>query len=64
MTGCAGFISSNFLPYFLEKYLEYYVVNLDLLTNAGNLENLEEIVEYDRYRFVNGHICNLGVCRA
>jgi dTDP-glucose 4,6-dehydratase len=43
VTGCAGFIGSNFVPYFLEKYPNYRIVNLDLLTYAGNLENLKEI---------------------
>lgn len=58
LTGCAGFIGSNFLPYFLEKYPQYYIVNLDLLTYAGNLKNLEEIQENDRYTFVQGNICD------
>ena len=39
VTGCAGFIGSNFVPYFLDKYSEYNIVNLDLLTYAGDLEN-------------------------
>ena len=58
ITGCAGFIGSNFVPYFLEKYPEYHIINLDLLTYAGNLENLEEIGEHSRYTFVNGDICD------
>ena len=52
VTGCAGFIGSNFVPYFLEKYPEYQVINLDLLTYAGNLENLSEIASHERYTFV------------
>ena len=43
VTGCAGFIGSNFVPYFLEKYPQYHLINLDLLTYAGNVENQEEI---------------------
>ncbi|BAF72503.1 dTDP-glucose 4,6-dehydratase [Sulfurovum sp. NBC37-1] len=43
VTGCAGFIGSNFVPYFLEKYPNYRIVNLDLLTYAGNLDNLKEV---------------------
>ena len=58
VTGCAGFIGSNFVPYFLKKYPEYHIVNLDLLTYAGNLENLKEIEEDDRYTFVKGDICD------
>ena len=39
VTGCAGFIGSNFVPYFLEKYKNYNIINLDLLTYAGDLAN-------------------------
>ena len=58
VTGCAGFIGSNFVPYFLEKYEEYKIVNLDLLTYAGNLENLKEVENHPRYKFIKGDICN------
>ncbi|MDA3946040.1 MAG: dTDP-glucose 4,6-dehydratase [Helicobacteraceae bacterium] len=58
VTGCAGFIGSNFVPYFLEKYPEYFIVNLDLLTYAGNLANLKEIEENENYKFIKGDICN------
>jgi dTDP-glucose 4,6-dehydratase len=58
VTGCAGFIGSNFVPYFLEKYPDYRVVNLDLLTYAGDLANLEEVKENDRHIFVKGNISN------
>ena len=58
ITGGAGFIGSNFIPYFLEKYPEYKVINLDLLTYAGNLENLQEIKYHSRYKFIKGNICN------
>lgn len=58
LTGCAGFIGSNFVPYFLEKYPEYTLVNLDLLTYAGNLENLKEVENHPRYKFIKGDICN------
>ena len=58
VTGCAGFIGSNFVPYFLEKYPEYQVINLDLLTYAGNLENLSEVAGHERYTFVQGDICD------
>jgi len=58
ITGGAGFIGSNFIPYFLEKYPEYKVINLDLLTYAGNLENLKEVKNHPRYKFIKGNICN------
>jgi dTDP-glucose 4,6-dehydratase len=58
VTGCAGFIGSNFVPYFVEKYPEYQIVNLDLLTYAGDLANLKEVDGNERYTFVLGDICN------
>ena len=58
LTGTAGFIGSNFVPYFLDKYPEYNLINLDLLTYAGNLENLTECQENTRYKFIKGDICN------
>ena len=58
VTGGAGFIGANFVPYFLDKYEDYHIVNLDKLTYAGNLENLIEVENNDRYTFVQGDICN------
>lgn len=58
VTGGAGFIGANFVPYFLYKYEDYHVVNLDKLTYAGNLENLIELENNERYTFVQGDICN------
>ena len=58
VTGCAGFIGSNFVPYFLEKHSNYNLVNLDLLTYAGDLENLKECEANPRYKFIKGDICN------
>jgi len=58
ITGGAGFIGSNFIPYFLDKYRNYNIINLDLLTYAGNLENLKECEENPRYKFIKGNICN------
>lgn len=43
VTGCAGFIGSNFVHYMLEKYAQIRLVNLDKLTYAGNLENLKDV---------------------
>lgn len=57
VTGGAGFIGSNFIKYMLANY-DHTIVNLDLLTYAGNLKNLEEIVENEHYHFVKGDICD------
>ena len=58
LTGTAGFIGSNFVPYFLDKYPNYNLINLDLLTYAGNLDNLKECENNPRYKFIKGDICN------
>lgn len=58
ITGGAGFIGSNFIPYFLEKHPNYRVINLDLLTYAGSLENLQEVKDHPRYEHIKGDICN------
>jgi len=58
ITGGAGFIGSNFVPYFLDKYPEYNLVNIDLLTYAGDLSNLTECENNPRYKFIQGDICN------
>ena len=58
ITGGAGFIGSNFVPYFCEKYPQYNVINLDKLTYAGNLDNLSECKDMKNYQFIHGDICN------
>lgn len=58
VTGGAGFIGSNFIPYFAEKYPDYFIINLDKLTYAGNLDNLKECDGMPNYVFVKGDICN------
>jgi dTDP-glucose 4,6-dehydratase len=58
VTGGAGFIGANFVPYFIENNPEYHLVNLDLLTYAGNLENVSEVENHPRYKFVQGDICD------
>ena len=55
VTGGAGFIGSNFVKYMLEAF-EYKIVNLDLLTYAGNLENLREVENHPNYTFIKGDI--------
>jgi dTDP-glucose 4,6-dehydratase len=56
VTGGAGFIGSNFVLYSLNKYREYQIVNLDLLTYAGTLENLKEELLSSRHVFVKGDV--------
>ncbi len=58
VTGGAGFIGSNFIPHFLEKNPDVHIVNLDLLTYAGNPDNLKEVEGNERYTFVKGDICD------
>ena len=58
VTGGAGFIGSNFVPYFCEKYAEYHVINLDKLTYAGDLANVAECEGMPNYTFVQGDICD------
>jgi dTDP-glucose 4,6-dehydratase len=58
VTGGAGFIGSNFAIYMLDKYPDYNIVVFDKLTYAGNLENLLDVSDEPRYRFVKGDICD------
>jgi len=58
VTGGAGFIGSNFIIYWLKKYPQDKIVNLDKLTYAGNLENLKSVEKNSNYEFVHGDICN------
>jgi len=58
ITGGAGFIGSNFIPFFLSANTNFKVVNLDLLTYAGDLQNLHAVEKNTRYTFVKGDICD------
>lgn len=58
VTGGAGFIGSNFIHYMLDKYPNYKIINYDLLTYAGNLENLKDVEDNPNYVFVKGDITN------
>jgi dTDP-glucose 4,6-dehydratase len=58
ITGGAGFIGSHLVRLMVNKYPEYKIVNLDLLTYAGNLENLKDIEKSPNYTFVKGDICD------
>ena len=63
ITGGAGFIGSNFLRIFLEKYADSHdaIINLDSLSYAGNLENLKGTQQYKNYHFIQGDICDSAV---
>jgi dTDP-glucose 4,6-dehydratase len=58
ITGGAGFIGSNYILYYLKKYPESKVINLDKLTYAGELSNLDAIDDYNNYEFIQGDICD------
>ena len=58
VTGGAGFIGSNFIHYIFNKYEDINIINLDKLTYAGNLDNLKNIENDARYKFIKGDICD------
>lgn len=58
VTGGAGFIGSNFVHYWLSEHTDDEVVNLDILTYAGNLENLTLVEKNSKYTFIHGDICD------
>jgi dTDP-glucose 4,6-dehydratase len=58
VTGGAGFIGSNFIHYIFKAHPDYKIINLDLLTYAGNLENLKDLEKNPNYKFVKGDICD------
>jgi len=61
VTGGAGFIGSNFVRIFLSEHPDYSVTVLDKLTYAGNLENLKDLEDEPRFKFVKGDICDARV---
>lgn len=63
VTGGAGFIGSCFVRHILKKHPDYKVINLDALTYAGNIENLDDIKDNPNYTFVHGNICDRNLAR-
>lgn len=61
ITGGAGFIGSNFIRHILKRYHDYKILNLDKLTYAGNLDNLQDIEHNPNYEFVKGDICDFNL---
>ena len=64
VTGGAGFIGSNFIQYLFKQEPQVTVVNLDALTYAGNLMNLEDYQDDERYNFVYGDIIDQELVEA
>ena len=58
ITGGAGFIGSHLIKFFVKKYSNYNIINLDNLTYAGNLNNLKEVSDFPNYNFEKIDICD------
>lgn len=58
ITGGAGFIGSNFISYFLQSHPDYKLYNLDLLTYAGKMENMQDFFHHPNHTFIQGDICD------
>lgn len=63
ITGGAGFIGSHVVRLLVTKYPQYRIVNLDKLTYAGNLANLEDVAQRPNYVFERADICDFGRMR-
>lgn len=61
VTGGAGFIGSNFIKFILKKHKNVYIVNLDNLTYSGNKDNLKDVANDPRYKFVKGDVASGNV---
>ncbi len=63
ITGGAGFIGSHLVRLFVNKYPDYNIINLDLLTYAGNLANIKDLEGKNNYSFIKGDICDIEFLR-
>lgn len=63
VTGGAGFIGSNFIRYWLNKYKNDRIVNIDKLTYAGHIESTKDYASHPNYEFVKGDICDRALIR-
>lgn len=63
VTGGAGFIGNCFIRHILKKHPDYKVYNLDALTYAGNIDNLNDVKDNPNYKFVHGNICDKKLVR-
>ena len=59
ITGGAGFIGSHLVRLLVNKYPEYHIINMDVLTYAGNLDNLKDIETKENYTFIKCDICDI-----
>jgi dTDP-glucose 4,6-dehydratase len=64
ITGGAGFIGSNFICYILENCQDYTIINLDKLTYAGELSNLDRVKNHPNYTFIEGDICDTDLVKS
>lgn len=64
VTGGAGFIGSNFIHYMLDQYPDVKLINLDKLTYAGDLKNLEGLTDDSRHEIIHGDICDRELVRS
>lgn len=58
ITGGAGFIGSHLVRFFVNKYPNYHIYNLDILSYASNIDNLNDIKNNENYTFIKGNICD------
>ena len=63
ITGGAGFIGSCFVRHMLKKHQDYKIINIDALTYAGNIANLDDVKNNPNYTFVHGNICDKKLVR-